>query len=221
METATGSDSTATDATGRPARYSEAPRFPDGPIDLRTVVPGDGPLELDVGFGRGRSLLERALLAPSSRLVGIEIKRKWAWIVEQRRLAAGLAGCRAFQADARDVLPRMVPGGVLARVFVHFPDPWWKKRHAKRALVNDAFLVELARLLAPEGELFVQTDVADRAEAICERVEALRIDGRNAFVNVAGPGARIADNPFGARSGREVRCEADGIPVHRFLFRRA
>ena len=114
----------------------------------------------------------------------------------------------------------MCPDGAIARAFVHFPDPWWKKRHAKRALVNDAFLLELARLLCVGGDLYVQTDVEDRAEAIRERIESLVVDGRTSFANVAGPGERIAENPFGARSGREARCDADGVPVHRFWFRR-
>lgn len=209
------------EATRRPRTYDDAPRFPEGEIVVGDLVPGDGPLELDIGFGRGRSLLERATVAPTSRVVGFEIKRKWAWIVEQRRAASGLANARAFQADARDVLPRMRPDGCITRVFVHFPDPWWKKRHAKRTLVNETFLGELARLLCTGGDLYLQTDVEDRALAIRERVESLVFDGRTIFTSVAGVGAPIAVNPFGARSGREARCESDGVPVHRLWFRRA
>ena len=206
----------ARDVTGRPLRYHDAPRFTDGPIDITTVVSGEGPIELEIGFGRGRFLLERARAAPASRIVGIEIKRKWAWIVEHRRVAEGLSNARAFAGDVRDALARMGPDGSLARVFVHFPDPWWKKRHAKRAVVNDRLLLDVARLLAPgSGELFIQTDVADRAESFRARIDALP-----AFENVGGEQGFVDSNPFGARSGREARCEADGLPIYRMLFRR-
>ena len=58
----------------------------------------------------------------------------------------------------------MRPDAAIARVFMHFPDPWWKKRHAKRRLISDELLDQLARLLRPGGELFIQTDVQERAE---------------------------------------------------------
>ena len=62
-------------------------------------------------------------------------------------------------------LARLSPDASVRRFFVHFPDPWWKKRHAKRLVVRDTFLAEVARLLEPGGELFVQTDVEERARA--------------------------------------------------------
>jgi len=195
--------------TPPPIRYGAmAPTLPDGPVDLTALIEGDGPLELDVGFGRGRSFLQRAR-ASVSRVIGVELKAKWAYKVEQRRAREGLEHARAFRADVLDLLDRAGPDGCLRRVFVHFPDPWWKKKHAKRRVVSDDLLDLLARLIEPRGELFVQTDVADRADEYF----AL-IDDHEAF-----EARRLEDNPF-AMSNREVRAEADGLPVFRVLATR-
>jgi tRNA (guanine-N7-)-methyltransferase len=188
---------------------------PEGRVDLGTLVPGEGALELDLGFGRGRSLLERARAHPEVRVLGLEVKAKWAHRVEERRQALGLANARALFADARELLARAGPDGCLARVFVHFPDPWWKKRHQKRRVLTRELLDDLARLLAPGGELFVQTDVEERAREHLELLAA-----HPAFEPAAGASFVREDNPFGARSNREVRAEADGLPVYRMWARR-
>ena len=196
--------------TPPPIRYEErAPAPPDGPVDLSALLEGAGPLELDIGFGRGRSFLERAR-ARRGRLIGIELKAKLAYEVEQRRLREGLETARAFRADARELLGRAGPDGCVARVFIHFPDPWWKKRHVKRMVVTDAFLDTLARLIEPSGELYVATDVEERAAEYEARLAA-----HGAFEV-----RRIDENPF-ARSNREVRADEDGLPVYRLLARRA
>ena len=205
--------------TPPPIRYQDmAPTFPEGEIDVGALVPGDGPIELEIGFGRGAFLIGRAVAAPASRVIGVEIKSKWAHIVEQRRITLGLTNARAFGADIREVLPRFRPDASLARVFVHFPDPWWKKRHAKRRVLEDTLLDEVARLLTPgTGELFVQTDVEDRAS---ELVALLRAHGAYRLSGDATSGL-VSENTYGARSNREARAAADNLPVFRVLATRA
>ncbi|MDQ3037976.1 MAG: tRNA (guanosine(46)-N7)-methyltransferase TrmB [Myxococcota bacterium] len=194
--------------TAPPIRYELLARTaPEGTVDLGALVPGEGPLELEIGFGRGRFLLERARAAPGSRIVGLEIKAKWAHLVELRRVREELANVVALRADARTVLARSGPDASVARVFIHFPDPWWKKRHAKRRVLDEDLLDHLARLLAPGGELFVQTDVEDRGADMRAGIEA-----QGAFELVP-----CEVNTYGARSNREVRAEEDGLPVHRIL----
>jgi tRNA (guanine-N7-)-methyltransferase len=201
-----------------PRRYVKlAPAAPaDGPIDLYSLVAGYGreaTYELEIGFGRGMFLIERAQAAPESALIGLEIKRKWAYLVAERAARLGLHNVRVFGADARDVLARLSPDASFTRVFMHFPDPWWKKRHAKRRLNGQAMFDPIARLLVPNGELFIQTDVEDRAQGfVCD----LREHG--AF-DLSGEGY-IAENTYGARSNREKRAITDGLPIYRILARR-
>jgi tRNA (guanine-N7-)-methyltransferase len=164
--------------------------------------------ELEIGFGRGMFLLERAQAAKSAGILGLEIKRKWAYLVGERAQRLGLSNVRVYGADAREVLPRLTPERSLARVFMHFPDPWWKKRHAKRRLRGPDTFAPIARLLKAGGELFIQTDVEERAETFLEDLRALE-----AFRSAE----YVAQNSYGARSNREKRAIEDGLPVFRIL----
>jgi tRNA (guanine-N7-)-methyltransferase len=199
--------------------YANAPRLPDGDeLSLAAILPGGGPVEIEIGPGRGAFLFERLAARPDVSMLGLEIRRKWAQIVDERLKARGLGGrARVLAEDAREALRRLGPAGSVATFFVHFPDPWWKKRHAKRLVVGDVLLGEMARLLRPGGELYVQTDVEERALQYRQGVAA------HADFEPAGdePGSPLlAANPYGARSNREHRADADGLPVWRLRWRR-
>ena len=201
--------------------YAHAARLPegDGPVSLDEVIPGAGPFELEIGPGRGGFMFERCAAAPDARLLGLEIRLKWAHTVDERLAKAGLRGrARVLGEDAKRALPRLTPDASFRAVFLHFPDPWWKKRHEKRLVMGDVLLDQIARLLTPEGTLYIQTDVEERAE----QYEA-QVATHAGFVPAGdAPGSpRVAENPFGARSPREHRAIADGLPVHRLLYRRA
>jgi tRNA (guanine-N7-)-methyltransferase len=201
-----------------PSPYADAPRLPEGErVDVRALVRGEW-VELEIGPGRGIFLVERCVAEPRAGLVGFEVRRKWAAIVDERLAKRGLAPrARVFAEDAKDALRRLGPDGSVRRAFLLFPDPWWKKRHQKRLVMGDTLVDELARLLEPNGELFVETDVEERAaqyEARLMDCPALRPDGDHEG------SSRLADNPYAARSNREHRAIADGLPVHRLRFRR-
>lgn len=198
--------------TAPPINYKPlADHVPDDkPWDIRPLADGRA-LELEIGYGRGSFLLERALAAPDSFVMGIEVKSKLAYAVESSRKAMGLSNAKAYWGDAVAALTRMSPDASLTRVFVHFPDPWWKRRHNKRRVVGDTLLVEVARLLAPGGELFVQTDVKDRAEDFRNLLSTspeLVLQGDSGFVQ---------DNTYRAQSNREKRAVIDGLPIYRIL----
>lgn len=197
-----------------PHRYrAAAPAAPEGPLDLHALLPGGSELEIELGFGHGLFLYERAAARPDVRMLGLEIKRKWAYLVAERCQRRGLHNVTVWAADARGVLPRVGEASV-DRVFMHFPDPWWKKRHAKRQLTGATLLDELARILKPAGELFMQTDVADRA------VQHLAAVAEHPRFALAGEAGYLSANPYGARSNREARAEVDGLPVYRTLARK-
>lgn len=194
-----------------PHRYrSLAPRPPEGALDLHALLPGQGEVEIEIGFGHGLFLYERAQARPDVRLLGLEIKKKWAYLVAERCRTRALHHVTVWGADARDVLSRVGAASV-ARVFMHFPDPWWKRRHEKRRLTGDTLIAEVARVLRPGGEFFMQTDVQERAEL---HLAALREEP--AF-ELGGDGGYLAENPYQARSNREARAAEDGLPVFRTL----
>jgi tRNA (guanine-N7-)-methyltransferase len=196
-------------------RYrSWASRAPEEGLDLFELFPQTSEIEMEIGFGRGLFLRQRAGRVPQHGLLGIEIKNKWAYLVEQRAKADGLGNVRVFAGDAREILLRLRPAGALARVFIHFPDPWWKKKQQKRSVVCTATLDALAPLLRPGGELFVQTDVKDRADAHHQLLSD------HPGFELGEAGGWLEANPYGAVSNREARAAQDGLPVYRLLARR-
>jgi len=192
----------------------QAPRAPEGSFSLEDLIAGSGPLELDIGFGRGLSLFERTAAAPESRIIGIEVKTKLAYKAAERLEKRRIEKVKILCGDAREILKRAEPSRSVERVALHFPDPWWKKRHDKRRVIGEALLGELTRLMAPGGELFIQTDVEHRAEQY--RAQLHNTPG----FTLASGGGYIDVNPFGARSNREKRALEDGLPVWRILAMR-
>ncbi len=203
--------------------YADAPQLPGergAKVELSAIFPAhpDAPYELEIGGGRGVFIFERAAAAPEACVLGLEVKRKWAAIVDRKLGELGLhARARCFAEDARIAVPRLVPDGRVRAIFLHFPDPWWKKRHEKRIVLGPGMQDEIERLLAVGGELFVQTDVEMRAEQYRSLLESR--PALEPFGDAPGD-PMLAENPYGARSPREKRAIADGLPIHRMRFRK-
>jgi len=198
--------------------YAHAPRFPEGQVTIDELVAGTGPFEIEIGPGRGGFLFERSEARPDVRIVGLEIRLKWSALVDERLRKQGKgARARALNVDAREALSRLGPDGSVSVVYLHFPDPWWKKRHEKRLVMGPGLLDSIARLLGPEGELFVQTDVEERAAQYEEQIAA---HGAFEPAGDAAGSPRLAENPYEARSPREKHAIADGLPVHRMRYRK-
>lgn len=204
--------SAAESAAQREGKHAEGQASaPPSAIDPALAA---APVELEVGPGRGWFIVERLEHDPRARVVGLEIRRKWATIVDERLKKRGYGERgRVFAEDAKPALRRFLPDSVSV-AYVHFPDPWWKKRHHKRLVVGPELLDELARVLVSGGELLIQTDVEERAEQYEAAVAA-----HGAFVPL-GDAARVADHPHGARSPRERKAIEDGLPVYRLRYRR-
>ncbi len=119
-----------------------------------------------------------------------------------------------FHGDVFKVLPKIVPDASVARVFVHFPDPWWKTKHEKRVVICPEVVSRLAWVLEDGGELFVQTDVDyrfDQYRAVLSECADLLPHGETGIIDV---------NPYEAGSLREKKCIASSLPIYRLLFAR-
>lgn len=120
---------------------------------------------LEIGFGAGEHLLAQAQNNPSVGFIGCEPYLDGVVKVLSAIERGKLDQIRVFPDDAREVL-RWLPDASIERVFVLFPDPWPKRKHVRRRLINQSTIAELARVLRPEGELRLATDIADYARTM-------------------------------------------------------
>jgi len=174
-----------------------------------SLGPAARDLELEIGAGHGGYALAFGARHPDRVLVAVEQRRKFAADLLDRARQRKLGNLVVLNGDARLLAPRLFPEGSLAAVHVHFPDPWWKRRHVRRRLVDDGMSTLLLRLLRPGGLLDFRTDVEDYARGAVARLEEA------GFENVSGPG-RFAERPADEiPSTREKRYLASGQPVWR------
>ncbi len=188
---------------------------PQGPMGFPAVFGREAPVVLEIGFGDGESLAAMAAADPQTDFLGIEVHRPGVGHLLMRIEEAGLENLRVMDRDAVEVLRENIPDASLARVQILFPDPWPKKRHHKRRLVQPPFVALLARKLVHGGVLHLATDWAHYAEHMLEVVGA-----ESAFRNRAGEG-RYSDRPaYRPETKFERRGLRKGHVVHDLLFER-
>ncbi|MGA3065413.1 MAG: tRNA (guanosine(46)-N7)-methyltransferase TrmB [Tepidisphaeraceae bacterium] len=131
------------------------------PIVWRELFGNDHPVELEIGMGKGTFLVGQAKTRPDTNFFGVEYAR-WFWRYASDRLRRNhCLNARTIRAEAFFFLREFVTSGSLAAVHIYFPDPWPKKRHHKRRLIQPAFIAEVRRVLCPAGITRMVTDHAD------------------------------------------------------------
>ena len=180
------------------------------PVDL---FGRDAPRVVEVGFGNGDAMLALAEAHPDWDFLGIEVHPPGIGRLLNGLSARGLEHVRVVRGDAVAVLEGRIPQGSLDRVHVWFPDPWPKKRHHKRRLVQPDFVTLIARALRPGGCVHLATDWEDYAIQMLEVLEA-----EPRLTNAAGPG-RFSDSPGERPVTRfEQRGRRLGHPVWDLLY---
>ncbi|AWL10813.1 tRNA (guanine(46)-N(7))-methyltransferase [Saliniradius amylolyticus] len=142
--------------------------YAQGMQDLTQAFDQEGPVVLEIGFGMGHSLVQMAADAPDTNFIGIEVHRPGvgACLMEAER--QDVSNLRIYQHDAVEVLENCIPDASLSRVQIYFPDPWHKKRHHKRRIVQPAFVQTLRKKLKVGGHLHLATDWENYAEHMLE-----------------------------------------------------
>jgi len=129
---------------------------------------------LEIGFGMGDSLFEMATLHPDQNFIGVEVHRPGVGHLLQLAAGAELKNLRVYRADSKDVLDQCITDGSLDKIQIFFPDPWHKKKHNKRRLINDDFVNLLGKKLKSGAVLHIATDWAPYADAISEVMQSWR-----------------------------------------------
>ena len=188
--------------------YRQSPE----PIDIAAVFADpEKPLLLDIGSARGRFLLRIAETDPAWNYLGVEIREPLVGEANRLAVEAGLTNLHYAFCNAMLWLEKLLEGiplGLLQAVTIQFPDPWFKKRHAKRRMVNQEMVNTIAKHLAPAGRVFVQTDIEFLAD---EMFSLFRKDER--FQE-----SPIDANPFPVKTEREKAVKDKDLPVYRTMF---
>jgi tRNA (guanine-N7-)-methyltransferase len=185
------------------------------PRDFDAVFGRHAGRVLEIGFGNGEALLHAATAEPARDFIGIEVHQPGVGRLLNGLAAAGLDNVRVYCHDAVEVLQQDIPAAALDEVRIWFPDPWHKKRHNKRRLVQPAFVELLASRIRSGGLLHLATDWENYAEHMVEVLEAAP-----GFVNEAGPGVAVERPPWRRETHFEARGQRLGHGVRDLLYRR-
>jgi tRNA (guanine-N7-)-methyltransferase len=152
----------------------------------------EAPVEVEIGSGKGRFLLELAAARPEHDFLGVERARKYHRLCCERAARRGLENLRMVHTTAEDLLLRLLRPSSVSALYVLFPDPWPKKRHHKRRLFTPEMAAAMIRALEPGGRLLVKSDHPSYSEVIGGAVAALaglrRLDGGRAFADLPPSG---------------------------------
>ncbi|MGS2723424.1 tRNA (guanosine(46)-N7)-methyltransferase TrmB [Porticoccus sp. GXU_MW_L64] len=187
----------------------------DGALNPQAVFGRSAPLVLEIGFGMGDSLLQMAVAEPDKDFIGIDVHPPGVGRLINNGGKQGLTNLRCYLADANDVLEDCIADSSLARVQLYFPDPWHKKKHHKRRILQPAFAQQIARKLAPGGVFHMATDWQNYAEHMLEVMEAAE-----EFSNVAAAGQYSPRPDYRPNTKFEKRGERLGHGVWDLLYRR-
>jgi len=141
-------------------------------LDFSQLFPAAGGIKLEIGFGNGDSLVQMAQQDADNGYIGIEVHTPGVGHCLKQLHDAGLNNLRLISHDAIEVLETMIPAGSIDRVLLFFPDPWHKKKHHKRRIVNHQFRDLLIRVLKPGGVLHMATDWQEYAEHMASEMLA-------------------------------------------------
>jgi len=182
--------------------------FKEALLQPATVFGREAPLVLEIGSGMGETTAQIARERPDTDFIAVEVHGPGVGSLLKLIEKEQLKNVRVIRHDALEVLENMIPDGLLAGIHLFFPDPWPKKRHHKRRLVQPAFAALAMRKLAAGGYLNAATDWEDYASQIVE-------------VLMAQPGLHRENGAHARPSTKfELRGLRLGHKVHDFLFRR-
>ena len=185
------------------------------PLDFKQMFGRDAPRTLEIGFGNGENLVALAGAHPDQDFIGAEVHAPGVGHLLHKAAEAGLGNLRVSRQDAVDLLRDRIAPGTLDSILVLFPDPWHKKRHHKRRLINAEFAALAASRLRPGGTLQLATDWTPYAEGMLEVLNAV-----GGLRNRSADGGYVPRNPGRLRTRFEARGERLGHAVHDLCYER-
>ena len=185
------------------------------PRDLDTTFARRAPVVLEIGFGNGAQMLHAAMHEPDRNFIGVEVHRPGVGRLMNALAEAGVANARVYRHDAVEVLEHEFVPGSLDEARIYFPDPWPKKRHHKRRLIQPALVELVASRVREGGLLHLATDWLEYAEHMLAVVDA-----SPSWRNTAGAGRYATHPPWRIETHFERRGVRLGHGVYDLLHAR-
>ena len=192
--------------------YREADDLPAS-FDAAALFCRTAPLEVEVGSGKGLFVAGASRAQPEHDFLGTEVSQKYARFATAKLARQASANAIMIRGDALVLFRQWFPAASLFAVHVYFPDPWWKKRHKKRRVMNEDFLRDVERTLVSGGRLHFWTDVEEYFQTTLLLIAST--------VKLVGP-LPVAESPaehdLDYRTHFERRTRQSSLPVHRAEF---
>lgn len=189
---------------------------PDQVLNFETIFGDRRPVEMEIGSGKGGFLLRRARALPERGFLGTEWANKFYRYAADRMVRWGVTNVRLMRTDAGSLVRHHLPSDSVSILHIYHPDPWPKKRHHKRRLIQPDFIAAVARILVPRGRLAIQTDHEEYFQHIR---------------GVLSEQTRLVEVPFdvpeaGVLEGRmdtnfEVKYRREGREIFQIAFQKA
>ena len=184
-------------------------------VDPMEWFDSPGPFELEIGCGKGGFLLSRARARPEVRLLGIEWANKYFRYCADRMARWGLTNVRVMRTDAKYFVTQHLPSACVSVLHLYHPDPWPKKRHHKRRLVQDDFVEAAVRVLTPDGGWLIQSDHEEYFTQIRDV-----LGRRPELAEIAGDDAAVETDPDWRGTNFEIKYAREGRAIHRAAYMR-
>ena len=192
------------------------PIEPPAALDLGLMFGQRGPVEMEIGCGKGGFVLDRARQYPERNFFAVEWANKYYRYAVDRMMRWGMTNVRIMRADARIIVERCTPPACLSALHVYHPDPWPKKRHHKRRLFQPSFVDAVVRILRPGARFAVSTDHAEYFAVIAELTRA-----RAELIEVPFEDPDSGPTEAGVNTNFEIKYRDRGMTIHYLAFVRA
>ncbi len=175
------------------------------------------PIHLDIGSAKGEFLIELATKCPEWNFVGLEIREPLVSLSEKKRKKLELKNLKFLFCNVNVSLEEWLSGldyGQLKRVSIQFPDPWFKRKHFKRRVLNKNLINSIAKSMSNDGEIFIQSDILKLIEYMTDTID------KNIYFNRKNIGDfRFIDkNPYNVNTDRELFSLKKNLPIYRSMY---
>lgn len=179
-------------------------------VSLEEILKDSKPLDIEIGFGKGQFIVEKAKQYKDINFIGFEVKKGLVDYTVSLIEKNGLSNIYVEKSYANVSIPQKIANESVRYIYVNFPDPWWKRKHKKRRILQTDYIKHFYNALQSEGVIYVRTDVKEYSDFVRKNFSQFK-----EFIEIEHD--IIVDNIL---SNRESRCLEEGLDVYYLAFKK-